>query len=84
MSRRRALRQAVPSAILALLLASGAGGCSRGGAGEMLETARLEEVQRNLPHARKLYREIIERYPESPEAAEAKQRLAALPESEEH
>jgi len=53
-------------------------GCSRGGAAELLETAQFEEVQRNLPHARKLYAEILEKYPDSDEAKAARERLAAL------
>lgn len=39
-------------------------------------------MQRNLPHARKLYAEILERYPDSKEAAEARARLAALDEQQ--
>ena len=52
--------------------------CSGGGAEQLLETARFEEVQRNLPHARKLYREIVGKYPGTPQAAEAAARLAAI------
>lgn len=53
-------------------------GCTSGGAADLLSTAELEEVQQNLPHARELYAEIIAKYPESPEAAQARTRLAAL------
>ena len=49
-----------------------------GGAKEMLETAQFEELQRNTTHARELYREILEKHPDSPEAAKAKERLQAL------
>ena len=49
-----------------------------GGAKEMLETAKFEELQRNTKHARELYQEILRKHPESPEAATAKERLAAL------
>jgi TolA-binding protein len=49
-----------------------------GGAGELYETAQFEELQRNTKHARELYQEIIRKYPEAPEAAKAKERLAAL------
>jgi TolA-binding protein len=49
-----------------------------GGAKEMLETAKFEELQRNTTHARELYREILTKQPDSPEAATAKERLAAL------
>ena len=58
--------------VLALLL-----GCG-GGAQELLDTAQLEETQRNVPHARELYEEIVRRYPDSPEAATAAERLRAL------
>jgi hypothetical protein len=71
------MRRILALALIGVLSAA-AGGCSRGGASEMLDTARLEEVQRNVPHARKLYQEIIEKYPGTPEAAQAKERLAAL------
>ena len=53
-------------------------GCTSGGAADLLSTAELEEVQQNIPHARELYAEIIARYPESPEAAQARTRVAAL------
>ncbi len=49
-----------------------------GGAKEMIETAQFEELQRNTTHARELYQEILRKHPESPEAAKAKERLAAL------
>jgi len=49
-----------------------------GGAKEMLETAQFEELQRNTTHARELYQEILRKHPDSPEAAKAKERLAAL------
>jgi TolA-binding protein len=49
-----------------------------GGAKEMLETARFEELQRNTKHARELYQEILQKHPDSPEAAKAKERLAVL------
>lgn len=60
-------------ALLATLAA-----CSGGGAAQLLETARFEEVQRNLPHARKLYREILDKYPGTPQAEEARARLSAI------
>lgn len=68
------MRRLARAVALALLLAA----CTRSGPDELLSTAQLEEKQRNLEHARKLYGEIVERYPDSPEAAEAKKRLAAL------
>jgi len=43
-----------------------------------METAKLEELQRNIPHARELYQKIVTDYPDSAEAGEARDRLAAL------
>jgi len=60
-----------------LLLAALLHGCG-GGARELLDTAQLEETQRNLPHARELYQELLRRYPGAPEAATAAERLKAL------
>jgi TolA-binding protein len=44
----------------------------------LFDTAQLEEKQNNRPHATKLYRQIIEEYPNSPYANQAKSRLAEL------
>ncbi len=65
-------RITIALALGALLL-----GCG-GGAQELLDTAQLEETQNNLPHARQLYQQIVERYPGTPEAATAADRLRAL------
>lgn len=62
--------------IVALALAFSA--CSGQKAEEMYETAQFEELQTNYPHARALYREIIEKYPESDYAKKASDRLNAL------
>lgn len=45
---------------------------------ELYETAKLEEIQHNPEHARKLYEEIIQNYPDTEFAAFAKERLAEL------
>jgi outer membrane protein assembly factor BamD (BamD/ComL family) len=45
---------------------------------DLYDTAQLEEKQFNKPHATKLYREIVEEYPTSPYANQAKTRLAEL------
>ena len=67
------------SLVLAIALTAAIlAGCSGGGASQLLETAKFEELQRNLPHARKLYAEIVEKYPGSPQANEAQRRLSAL------
>ena len=62
------------AALAALLLVVACGG----GAKELLDTAEFEELQRNTTHARELYQEIVQKHPDSPEAAKAKKRLAAL------
>jgi TolA-binding protein len=73
MRRRSRARSLLLAALVAVALAA----CSRS-ADDLLETARFEELQRNLPHARKLYQEIVDRFPDSYEAKEAKQRLAII------
>jgi hypothetical protein len=45
---------------------------------DLYDTAQLEEKQFNKPHATKLYRQIVEEYPDSPYANQAKTRLAEL------
>jgi outer membrane protein assembly factor BamD (BamD/ComL family) len=52
--------------------------CSGDKAKELLETAQFEERQMNLPHAKKLYEDVIRLYPASKEATTAQARLAAL------
>ena len=44
----------------------------------LFDTAQLEEKQNNRPHATKLYRQLVEEYPHSPYANQAKRRLAEL------
>lgn len=62
----------------AMVLATALGGCGGPGPGELLDTAQFEEVQNNPAHARELYAEIVRRFPDSPAAATARSRLAAL------
>ena len=45
---------------------------------DLYDTAQLEEKQFNKPHATKLYRRIVEEYPDSPYVNQAKTRLAEL------
>jgi outer membrane protein assembly factor BamD (BamD/ComL family) len=45
---------------------------------DLYDTAQFEEKQFNKPHATKLYRQIVEDYPNSPYANQAKTRLAEL------
>ena len=64
--------------VIALALLS----CSGKKAEEMYETAQFEELQKNYPHARQLYQEIIEKYPESEFSKKASDRLNALKDKE--
>ncbi|MBM4267190.1 MAG: hypothetical protein FJ144_11380 [Deltaproteobacteria bacterium] len=66
--------RSIAAVLLALALAS----CTGTSAADLLDTAQLEEKQDNVAHARKLYGEILERHPDSPEAKIARERLAAL------
>jgi TolA-binding protein len=45
---------------------------------DLFDTAQLEEKQNNKPHATKLYRQIVEEYPDLPYSNQAKARLAEL------
>ena len=63
--------------LLVLTLALPLAGCGDG-AEEMFETAQFEEVQNNKEHARELYNRILSDHPDSPFAAKARERLAAL------
>lgn len=56
--------------------------CSGKKAEEMYETAQFEELQRNMVHAKQLYQEILEKYPESEFAHKAAERLEALKDGE--
>ena len=53
-------------------------GCSGKKAEEMYETAQFEELQKNYPHAKKLYSEILEKHPNSEAAKKASERLKVL------
>lgn len=66
------------STLAVLAIAATLVACSRSGPAELLEIAELEERQTNVPHAKEVYREILERYPDSPQAKSARERLAAL------
>ncbi len=68
-------------AMLRVLLVAGyfalLAGCGDG-AKELFDTAQFEEKQFNKPHATQLYQRIIEQYPNSPYAGQAKARLVEL------
>ncbi|MBW1786547.1 MAG: hypothetical protein JRK53_08015 [Deltaproteobacteria bacterium] len=53
-------------------------GCSDKRAQELYDTAQFEELQNNKPNAAKLYREILEKYPDTATAEKAKERLDAM------
>lgn len=50
-------------------------GCTGDKSKELFETAQFEEKQNNREHAQKLYAEILEKYPNSPIAKQAQERL---------
>ncbi len=52
--------------------------CSTDKSKELFETAQFEEKQNNREHARQLYQEIVTKYPKSPLAKQAEERLTAL------
>ena len=45
---------------------------------EMYETAQFEELQKNYVHAKQLYKDIIEKYPENEHAKRALERLKVI------
>ncbi len=67
------MRKLIIAAFLGLLLT----GCSDR-AEELYETAQFEEQQFNQDHAVKLYREIIDKYPDAAYASQARERLNEL------
>jgi TolA-binding protein len=52
--------------------------CSSDHGKQQLETAQFEEKQSNKVHAMKLYEEVITKYPGSPNAKIAQERLNAM------
>ncbi len=63
---------------LIILLSVVMSGCSGDKAKELMDTAILEEKQQNSDHARQLYQEIIQKYPDSAVAKDAQKRLSDL------
>jgi TolA-binding protein len=64
--------------LLAMVLMGLFGGCAGDKSKELFETAQFEEKQNNREHALKLYQEIVTKYPDSPLAKQAQERVAAL------
>ena len=64
--------------VLLLSLALVLSVCSGNNAEELFDTAKLEELQNAPDHAIKLYREIVDKYPESEYAQKAKERIVVL------
>ncbi len=64
--------------VLVMIAGLSIAGCSGDNAKELFETAQFEELQNNRDHATKLYREILEKDPESEYAGKARKRLDAL------
>ena len=64
--------------VLTILLAITSFGCSSSAPEDLFDTAKLEEIQDNHEHARELYQQIIEKYPESEYAKQSKERLAKM------
>lgn len=64
--------------VIGMVLTTLLGACSGDKSSELLETAQFEEKQSNKEHARKLYQEILTKYPNSAAAKQAEERLAAL------
>lgn len=64
--------------LVAMLLSAIMGGCAGDKGKELFETARFEEKQNNREHAKQLYQEIVAKYPDSPVAKQARERLEAL------
>ena len=64
--------------ILGMVLIGLAGACTADKSKELFETAQFEEKQNNREHARQLDQEIVTKYPKSPLAKQAEERLAVL------
>jgi len=64
--------------ILLLVIMLAFSSCSGKKAQDTYETAQFEELQKNFVHAKKLYQEIVAKYPQSEYAAKASERLKAL------
>jgi outer membrane protein assembly factor BamD (BamD/ComL family) len=64
--------------ILLTLYCTALAACSGDQGKQQLETAQFEEKQSNKEHAMKLYEEVVAKYPGSPNARIAQERLNVL------
>ncbi len=64
--------------ILLVVCCTALSACSGGQGKEQLEIAQFEELQNNHEHAIQLYEEVVSKYPDSPNAKTAQERLKAL------
>ena len=70
------MKRVLLAILIALVLATG--GCSGSNPEDLFDTAKLEELQENPEHAKTLYLQIIDAYPDSKYADMARKRLAEL------
>lgn len=70
------MKRAILTIAAGIMLATA--GCSGDKGKQQLETAQFEEKQNNKEHAIQLYEEIVKKYPDSPNARIAAERLAVL------
>jgi len=61
-----------------MVITIGMAACSGEGAKDLYETAQLEELQKNREHAIELYKEILQKHPDSEYAKKAEERLTAM------
>ena len=78
MAHQRGIRMKLFIPALMFLLSVSVTGCSGDKAKDLMDTALLEEKQHNPDHARQLYQEIIQKYPDSTIAKDAQKRLSDL------
>lgn len=64
--------------ILLFICCSAMTACSGEQGNQQIEIAQFEEKQNNREHAIKLYEEVVRKYPGSPNAKIARERLNAL------
>ena len=64
--------------VLMMIMVLAFAGCTGNNAGELFETAEFEELQKNSIHAAELYKEILEKHPDSKYAQKARERLKVL------